>query len=78
MNNEYLVEFKVYTNHFKFKKGKQQLSYYARKRNLTEAYYVVFASERERVKKFLSEGEEMIEGVMVKTFLIWYDEERDF
>jgi hypothetical protein len=78
MNKEYVLEFKVCSDRFQFKRGKKQVSYYARKRNLTEAYYVVFASERERIKKFLFEEEENIEGVTVKTFLIWYDEETDF
>jgi hypothetical protein len=78
MNKEYVLEFKVCSDGFQFKRGEKQVSYYARKRNLTEAYYVVFASERERIKKFLSEGEETIDGVLVKTVLIWYDEEKDF
>ena len=78
LNKEYILEFKVCSDGFQFRGGKAQVSYYARKRNLTEAYYVVFASERERIKNFLAEGEEIIEGVNVRTFLIWYDEEKDF
>lgn len=37
MNKEYLIEFKVYSNKYKLNKGKAQVSYYARKRNLAEA-----------------------------------------
>ena len=128
-SKEYVIEFKVYSDGAKFNQGKQQVSYYARARNLSEAYYVVFAPTRDRNKEFLKDAEEDIcingdeaitldslvkvtersrsdqpngrfeslsdpastdseterlpsgveaKAIKVNTFIIWYDEEKDF
>ena len=79
LGHEYVVEFKVYSSDFKFKKGKKQVAYYAKNRGLKEAYYVVFvAKKHEQKKAIIQETEEEVKGIAVKTFLIWYDENKDF
>ncbi|MFH0926542.1 MAG: ATP-binding protein, partial [bacterium] len=77
-SKEYVLEFKIFIDGFKFNEGKKQVSYYSRSRGLSKGYYVVFASCRYKSKEFLREQVEEIEGVQVKSYIIWYDEERDF
>ena len=58
---------------------KKQVAYYAKTRSLLEAYYVVFvAKTHEQKKSLIQEKEERLKGINVKTFIIWYDENKDF
>jgi len=79
MDHEYLVEFKVFSDGFNFKKGKAQVAYYAKNRKLPEAHYVVFASTLYKQKKnIIKESVETTDNITIYTRIIWYDEERDF
>jgi len=60
LNHEYIIEFKVFSDKFNYQRGKQQVSYYAQARNLTEAYYVVFAAKKYQHIEYLKDSEEII------------------
>ena len=75
---EYIIEYKVFIDGFRFKEGKKQVSYYAKSRNLKEAYYIVFASNRDKSRKFLINTSVEVENIKIFTYIIWYDEEKDF
>ncbi len=74
-NREYVVEAKIYRDEIRFEKGKKQLAYYCDNINIKEGIYLVFVpSEVEIVK----EGKDEIKGVLVRTYIVRYDEEKDF
>lgn len=72
------MESKVYPGASKFQQGKKQLSYYCRSLGLSEGLYLVFVPNQARLPDFVAEGSEEIEDVLIKTFLVFYDEETDF
>lgn len=73
--NEYIVEVKIFRDSFQYKTGKKQLAYYCNSLNVKEGVYLVFVpQEVERVE----EGTEEIEGVAICTYIVKYDEEKDF
>ncbi len=75
MGYEYVIEVKIYRNSFQYKKGKKQLVYYCGSMGIQSGIYLVFVPvEVERVQ----EGEEEIDGVSIKTYVVEYDEEKDF
>lgn len=74
---EYLLELKKYYSPSYFKKGKKQLSYYCRRAGLKEGHYIVYVDNRTR-PEFVSEQPETIDGITIYSYLIWYDEEKDF
>lgn len=75
----YVLEFKIYGGPSKFEKGKRQLAYYCRKEGLKEGVYVVFVPNHIRLPKAIQEASgEMMDGIAVTTYLIQYDEEKDF
>ncbi len=75
---EDIVEFKVFYRPGRFVKGKGQLAYYCKKIGLDVGYYLVFVPNTVRLSENIKEGVENIEGVTIKTFLVFYDEEKDF
>ncbi|HMV81184.1 MAG TPA: hypothetical protein PL048_09390, partial [Leptospiraceae bacterium] len=60
-----------------FVKGKKQLAYYCTRASLNTGYYIVFI-ENTINPNYVSDLTETIDGVEIITFLIWYDEEKDF
>ena len=76
--NDYIMEFEVFSDKNKHDTGKKQVAYYAKKRKLNEAYYVVFVSNRYKHLAYLKEKKEDANGTNVNVFLIWYDEVKDF
>jgi hypothetical protein len=74
---EYVVEFKVYQSPSKFEKGKEQLAYYARTLGLNEAVYLVFVPNTVKLAG-VREQKQTIEGVVIRTYIVLYDEEKDF
>jgi hypothetical protein len=74
---EYLLEIKKYYSPSYFLKGKKQLSYYCRKAGLDVGYYIVFIKEKIQ-SPLIQEGKEVVEGIEIITYLIRYDEEKDF
>lgn len=74
---EYLLEIKKYYSPSYFIKGKKQLSYYCSRAGLKTGHYIVFI-ENTINPSYVSELTEIIDGVEIITYLIWYDEEKDF
>ncbi|HNO23375.1 MAG TPA: hypothetical protein PKK94_10375 [Leptospiraceae bacterium] len=74
---EYLLEIKKYYSPSYFVKGKKQLAYYCNRAGLNTGYYIVFI-ENTINPNYVSDLTEIIDGVEIITFLIWYDEEKDF
>ena len=74
---EYVVEFKVYQSPSKFAKGKDQLSYYAKSLGLNGAVYLVFVPNTVKLAD-VREQKETIAGVAIDTYIVLYDEEKDF
>lgn len=75
---EYLVEIKIFTNQTKFKKGKKQLAYYCKSLGLTEGIYLVFSPNHIKFTEVTSDSIEPLEGVEIFTYIVPYDEEKDF
>ncbi|MDQ1274422.1 MAG: hypothetical protein QG591_3052, partial [Planctomycetota bacterium] len=76
-NNEYVVEFKIYRDIFQFEKGKNQLAYYAKTLGLTEALYLVFVPNTVNLAR-IREQKETFDGIVIRTYIVLYDEEKDF
>jgi hypothetical protein len=76
-NEEFVIEAKVYSDISQFKKGKKQLATYAESLSLDSAIYLVFV-ESEVTNKNVTEATEIIDGVTVKTHLVFYNLETDF
>ncbi|MEM9846791.1 MAG: AAA-like domain-containing protein [Bacteroidota bacterium] len=74
---EYLIESKKYYSPRLFQKGKGQLAYYCNRKGISEGVYIVFIENFIDIAGIV-EAKEEIEGVMIKTYLIRYDEETDF
>jgi hypothetical protein len=74
---EYVVEFKVFQSLSKFEKGKEQLAYYAKTLGLNEAVYLVFVPNTVKLAGVRDQIEK-IENIDIKTFIVLYDEEKDF
>ena len=75
---ELLVETKKYYSPSKFEKGKNQLAYYASRLGLSKAVYLVFCPNNLRYPPPVQEEVETINGVEIRTYLVDYDEEKDF
>lgn len=74
---EYVVEFKVYQSPSKFHKGKEQLAYYAKTLGLNEAVYLVFVPNTVKLDA-VREHKETIAGLIISTYIVLYDEKKDF
>ncbi|MEM0993247.1 MAG: AAA-like domain-containing protein [Bacteroidota bacterium] len=74
---EYLIETKKYYSPRRFQKGKQQLAYYCNHRSITEGIYIAFIEAGLQMEGVV-EAKETIDGVVIKTYLIRYDIQRDF
>jgi hypothetical protein len=75
--NEYVIEFKIYQSPAKFAKGKEQLAYYSRSMGLKEGIYLVFVPNTVTLP-VIQEQEETINGIRIRTYIVLYDEEKDF
>ncbi len=74
---EQVVEAKVYQNITQFSDGKAQLAYYAKHLGLTIGYYLVF-TDTEVTQAEVVEAHDVIEGVLIKTYLVRYELDKDF
>lgn len=74
---ETLIEFKIYRDSIRFESGKKQLAHYCRSASIKEGIYLVFVPDYYKELK-LVEAKETIEDVQINTYLVWYDEEKDF
>ena len=74
---EYFIETKKFYDYTNFTEGKVQLAYYCNKAGINEGVYIVYVKNtvtNERIKP----GIETINNVKIKTFLIRYDEKKEF
>ena len=74
----YIIEFKIYGGPKKFVNGKKQLAYYCRKEGLQKGVYLVFVANHIRLPKLIVESVELVNEIEITTYLIEYDEEKDF
>ncbi len=75
---EYLIESKKFYSNAEFSKGKNQLAYYCNSLGLTEGVYLVFLKSNLHYSDDIKEQSESINNIKIQTFLIPYDEEKDF
>jgi hypothetical protein len=76
-NEEFVVEAKIYSNIVKFNRGKKQLAQYVKSLSLDSGVYLVFMeSDIENDK--VTETPEIIEGILIKTYLVPYNLDKDF
>ena len=76
-NKEYVIEFKIYRDIIRFEKGKKQLAYYANTIGVKSGVYLVFVPNVVTLPD-IKEEKKIINGVLVNTYIIRYDEEKDF
>ena len=74
---ETVMEFKIYRDKTIFEKGKKQLAHYCHSVSITEGIYLVFVPKYYQ-NLGLEETEETIKDVLIKSYLVYYDEEKDF
>jgi hypothetical protein len=74
---EFVVEAKVYSDIVKFRRGKKQLAQYAKSLSLPSAIYLVFI-ESEITNENVIEGNELEDGILIKTHLVSYNLDKDF
>ena len=75
---EMLFECKKYAGERQFIKGHGQLAYYARSLGQKRAIYVVFTPEHLRYPDTITAGRAIVRNVEIITYLIPYDEVKDF
>jgi hypothetical protein len=74
---ESVIEFKIYQSPSKFGKGKEQLAYYAKSMGLKEGVYLVFVPNTVKLSN-IKEHVETISGITIRTYIVQYDENKDF
>ena len=74
---EFVVEAKIYSDIVKFKRGKKQLAQYVKSLSLTSGIYLVFM-ESEISNDKVKEEPEMVEDILIKTYLVPYNLDTDF
>ncbi|MBI4646185.1 MAG: hypothetical protein HY738_06195 [Bacteroidia bacterium] len=77
-NNEFLIEAKKYYSLSQFTDGKERLAYYCNSLGLKQCIYLVFIKNSIKYPEEVIEQTEKIKNISIKTFLIIYDEEKDF
>ena len=77
LNNEWVIEAKIFHNITQFTDGKAQLAYYIKSLGLNKGIYLVFLN-KEVTNPQVLEGEEVIDGVDIITYIVRYDLEVDF
>ncbi len=74
---EYFIETKKYYNPTDFKKGKDQIAYYCKQAGIKKGIYIVFIKNTIKSDK-IKEDTKIINNIEVKTYLIYYDEKKEF
>jgi hypothetical protein len=77
LDNEWVIEAKIFRNITQFTDGKAQLAYYIKSLGLTKGIYLVFVNS-EVTNPHVFENEEVIDDVEIFTYLVRYDLEVDF
>ncbi|MEA3451583.1 MAG: hypothetical protein U9Q83_06725, partial [Bacteroidota bacterium] len=74
---EYFIETKKFYDYTNFTEGKDQIAYYCKSAGIKQGIYIVYIDntvKNERIK----EATENINNIEIKTFLIRYDEMKEF
>jgi len=74
---EYFIETKQYFDYTNFTDGKNQIAYYCNRAGIKEGIYIVYIKntiKSDRIKETI----ENINNVEIKTFIIRYDEKKEF
>jgi hypothetical protein len=74
---EFVVEAKVYSDIVKFKRGKRQLAQYVKSLSLDSGVYLVFM-ESDIENEKVTEDPEIVDGILIKTYLVPYNLDKDF
>ncbi len=74
---EFVVEAKIYSDIVKFGRGKKQLAQYVKSLSLTSGIYLVFMESDINNEK-VTEAPEVIDGILIKTYLVPYNLDKDF
>ena len=77
LNNEWVIEAKIFHNITQFTDGKTQLAYYIKSLGLNKGVYLIFVN-KEVTNPQVLEGEDLIDGVSLTTYIVRYDLEVDF
>jgi AAA-like domain len=77
LNNEWVIESKIYHNITQFADGKIQLAYYIKSLGLNKGVYLVFLNN-EVTNPHVLAGVDNIDGVDLTTYIVRYDLEVDF
>ena len=77
-NQEYLIETKIYRFPKQFEEGKKQLAYYAKSLGLKAATYLVFLPNTVKYRAKATEGTAIFKGISVQTYIVPYDEVKEF
>ncbi|MBI4647055.1 MAG: AAA-like domain-containing protein [Bacteroidia bacterium] len=75
---ELLFETKKYYSYNRFEKGKMQLAYYCTRLALNKAIYLIFLPNNLEIPIEVCEQTETIDNVEIITYIIKYDEKKDF
>ncbi len=76
---EYVFETKIFRDIVRFNKGKKQLAYYCKSIDVKEGIYLVFIPNTiDRKELEIEESKEEIDDIKILTYLVEYDEEKDF
>ena len=74
---EYVVEFKIFRDTLQFNRGKKQLAYYCKSLGIDAGIYLVFVPNTVTLPG-VEDAIEDFDGIQVKTYIVPYDEEKDF
>jgi hypothetical protein len=77
LDNEWVIEAKIFYNSTQYTDGKTQLAYYIKSLGLNRGIYLVFVN-KQVTNPYILEGMEVIEGVDIITYIVRYDLEIDF
>jgi AAA-like domain len=77
LDNEWVLEAKIYHNITQFTDGKAQLAYYIKSLGLNRGVYLVFLN-KEVTNPYVLEDTEVFDGVEIITYIVRYDLEVDF
>ncbi len=74
---EYFIETKKFYDYTNFTDGKDQIAYYCKNAGIEQGIYIVFIDNTVKNKR-IKETSKNINNVKVKTYLIRYDEKKEF
>ena len=74
---EYFIETKKFYDYTNFTEGKDQIAYYCKSAGIKQGIYIVYIDNTVKNEK-IKEDTENINNIEIKTYLIRYDEKKEF